>query len=127
MLHLYESLGWFKAPELRKIHAAEDWNELHHLLIMETLGGNRSWSDRFLGNHVALIYYWLLVLVYLFSPSVAYQFMELLEAHAVDTYSTFVAENRSLLMQLPAPQVAKSYYTSGDLYLCTSFLLTPCL
>jgi ubiquinol oxidase len=90
---------------------------------METLGGNRSWSDRFLGNHVALLYYWLLVLAYLFSPSVAYQFMELLEAHAVDTYSAFIAENRSLLIQLLAPEVAKSYCTSGDLYLCTFFFL----
>jgi ubiquinol oxidase len=34
VLHLYESLGWWRACELRKIHSAEDWNELHHLLIM---------------------------------------------------------------------------------------------
>jgi ubiquinol oxidase len=40
MLHLYESFGWWRAPELRKVHSAEEWNELHHLLIMETLGGN---------------------------------------------------------------------------------------
>lgn len=43
MLHLYESFGWFRAVELRKVHAAEDWNELHHLLIMESLGGNTQW------------------------------------------------------------------------------------
>lgn len=110
---------------------------------MESLGGNRLWSDRFLGYHVAIAYYWALVLVYLGSPRIAYQFMELLEAHgefssahcsiyslrrthiaprpaftAVDTYTTFVAENRSRLAALPAPQVAKSYYKSGDLYLC---------
>ncbi|KAG7351391.1 alternative oxidase-domain containing protein [Nitzschia inconspicua] len=121
MLHLYESLGWFRACELRKVHAAEDWNELHHLLIMESLGGNRRWSDRFLGYHVAIVYYWVLVLVYLGSPRIAYQFMELLEAHAVDTYTTFINENRSRLAALPAPKVAKSYYTSGDLYLFDDF------
>ena len=32
-------------------------------------------------------------------------------------YSTFVAENRERLSELPAPSVATSYYSSGDLYL----------
>lgn len=85
MLHLYESLGWWREPSLREIHYAEEWNELHHLLIMETLGGDKRWSTRFLGYHVAIGYYWLLILTYLYSPRVAYQFMELLESHAVDT------------------------------------------
>jgi len=124
MLHLYESFGWFRAVELRKVHAAEDWNELHHLLIMESLGGNRQWSDRFLGYHVALAYYWFLVAVYLGSPRIAYQFMELLEAHAVDTYSTFVNENRERLKQLPPPAVASGYYRLGDLYLFDDFMTT---
>lgn len=35
MLHLYESFGWWRGVELRKIHNAEEYNELHHLLIME--------------------------------------------------------------------------------------------
>lgn len=38
VLHLYETFGWWHASELRKVHFAEDWNELHHLLIMESLG-----------------------------------------------------------------------------------------
>ena len=29
MLHLYESFGWWRGPELRKVHNAEEWNELH--------------------------------------------------------------------------------------------------
>jgi hypothetical protein len=34
MLHLYESLGWWRAgAELRKVHFAEEWNELHHLQV----------------------------------------------------------------------------------------------
>jgi len=122
MLHLYESFGWFRAVELRKVHAAEDWNELHHLLIMESLGGNSKWSDRFLGYHTAFAYYWFLVVVYLGSPRIAYQFMELLEAHAVDTYTTFVQENRETLRNLPPPAVAASYYRKGDLYLFDDFM-----
>jgi len=32
ILHLYESLGWWRAGgELRRLHFAEEWNELHHL------------------------------------------------------------------------------------------------
>ena len=41
VLHLYESLGWLRAASMRKVHNAEEWNELHHLLIMESLGGDR--------------------------------------------------------------------------------------
>ena len=121
MLHLYESLGWWRAVELRKVHTAQEWNELHHLLIMESLGGNSRWSDRFMAYHVAIAYYWLLNIVFLFSPRIAYQFMELLECHAVDTYSTFIRENRKRLKELPAPSVARSYYSLGDLYLFDDF------
>ena len=28
----------------RQVHFAESWNELHHLLIMESLGGNERWA-----------------------------------------------------------------------------------
>ena len=89
---------------------------------MESLGGNSRWSDRFLGYHVAFAYYWFLVAVYLGSPRIAYEFMELLEAHAVDTYTTFVQENREVLRQLPPPSVASSYYKTGDLYLFDDFM-----
>lgn len=107
-------------------NACLDWNELHHLLIMESLGGNSLWSDRFLGYHAAFVYYWALVITYLFSPRVAYQFMELLEAHAVDTYVTFCKENRDRLEQLPPPTVARSYYKDGDLYLFDDFQVSRC-
>ena len=33
--------------------------------IMEALGGDRLWFDRFLANHAALVYYWVLVGVFL--------------------------------------------------------------
>jgi ubiquinol oxidase len=41
VLHLYESLGWWRETSLRRVHSAEEWNELHHLLIMESLGANK--------------------------------------------------------------------------------------
>ena len=46
---------------------------------------------------------------------------KLLESHAVDTYSTFLKENKEKLLELPAPAVAKSYYLSDDLYLFDDF------
>lgn len=32
------------------------------------------------------MYYWVLVVIFIFSPALAYNFSELIEAHAVDTY-----------------------------------------
>ncbi|KIZ00464.1 Alternative oxidase 4, chloroplastic/chromoplastic [Monoraphidium neglectum] len=59
LLHFYESLGFWRAgAELRKVHFAEEWNELHHLQIMESLGGDLLWFDRFVAEHAALAYYW---------------------------------------------------------------------
>ncbi len=40
--------------DVRKIHFAEEWNELHHLQIMESLGGDIRWLDRFLARHSAI-------------------------------------------------------------------------
>jgi ubiquinol oxidase len=121
MLHLYESFGWCRQPELRKIHYAEEYNELHHLLIMETLGGNSRWRDRFLGYHVAFAYYWAVNVLFLFTPKAAYEFMELLESHAVDTYGTFYKENEERLKSLPAPTIALSYYKADDPYMFDDF------
>ncbi len=36
----------------------EEWNELHHSQIMEALGGDQLWIDRFAAQHAAIIYYW---------------------------------------------------------------------
>lgn len=122
MLHLYESLGWWRAgAELRKVHFAEEWNELHHLQIMEALGGDLKWVDRFVAEHAAVLYYWVLVAIYLISPSASYQFMELVEGHAADTYTEFAEQNREALQQIPPPLVALNYYKSGDLYLFDEF------
>lgn len=34
-----------------------------HLRVMESLGGDTRWSDRFFARHAAIIYYWVLVVV----------------------------------------------------------------
>ena len=121
MLHLYESIGWWRiGASVKRIHFAEEWNELHHLLIMEALGGDRKWIDRFMAGHSAIVYYWVLIVMWLISPTLAYNFSELIEAHAVDTYGQFVDENADLLKSLPAPLVARRYYTQ-DLYLYDEF------
>lgn len=188
ILHLYESLGFWRAgADLRRVHFAEEWNELHHLQvrgsskhsnaahtwfctslvllwawfdvciavahavlsyiihsqvishgpaavcrgqvplcglssrlkesadlkplclcaaschavsssaaccavlccaqIMESLGGDQLWFDRFLAEHAAILYYWVLIVMYLLSPKNAYAFSELVEWHATDTYT----------------------------------------
>lgn len=53
---------------------------------MESLGGDQLWIDRFMAQHAAIVYYWILVLLFVVSPQLAYNFSELIEAHAVDTY-----------------------------------------
>lgn len=122
MLHLYETLGWWRVgAEVRKVHFAEEWNEMHHLKIMESLGGDLEWRDRFFGQHAAFFYYWILNLMFLISPKVAYNFSELIEMHAVDTYGQFVDENEKLLKNLPPPPVAVDYYESEDLYMYDEF------
>ncbi|WIA18851.1 hypothetical protein OEZ85_003529 [Tetradesmus obliquus] len=118
ILHLYESLGFWRAgAELRKVHFAEEWNELHHLQIMESLGGDQLWFDRFIAQHAALLYYWVLIVIYLFSPKLAYAFSELVELHAADTYEQFVESNQEALAALPPPLVAAAYYRNEDLYM----------
>lgn len=122
ILHLYESLGFWRAgAELRKIHFAEEWNEMHHLQIMESLGGDQMWFDRFLAEHSALLYYWLLIFFYLVNPKVAYNFMQRVEHHASDTYSVFLEQNKDILAKIPPPTVAVHYYRNKDLYLFDEF------
>ena len=47
-----------------------------------------------------------------FMPDIA---AELIEAHAVDTYSQFLDENEEALRKLPPPRVAKLYYEADDM------------
>ncbi|MEO0350416.1 MAG: alternative oxidase [Cyanobacteria bacterium P01_A01_bin.15] len=121
VLHLYETLGWWRQIDWLKVHFAESWNELHHLLIMEALGGSDQWIDRFLARHVALLYYWIIVGIYIVSPRSAYHFMELVEEHAYASYDKFLTTDEAALKQRSAPQVALRYYRDGDLYMFDEF------
>jgi ubiquinol oxidase len=121
VLHLYETLGWWRKVDWLKVHFAESWNELHHLLIMEELGGDKFWLDRLLARTVALLYYWIVAALYVVSPDSAYHFMELVEGHAYRTYNKFLKENTAELKAQPAPQIAIDYYRDGDLYLFDEF------
>ena len=105
ILHLYETMGWWKvSTDLRRMHSEEEYNETEHLHIMEILGGNRYYVDRFVASHSAILYYIGLLLLFLVSPETSYKFSELLENHAVDTYDQFIEENEELLKRLPVPQ-----------------------
>lgn len=121
VLHMYESFGWWRRADYLKVHFAESWNEMHHLLIMEELGGNAWWFDRFLAQHIAIFYYLMTVFMYALSPRMAYHFSECVESHAFETYDKFVKSHGDELRKLPAPEVAVRYYTEGDLYLFDEF------
>ena len=60
VLHLQETFG-ARGPERTermRVHYAEADNELHHLLIMEALGGNSSAVGRGVAHTMAFFYYW---------------------------------------------------------------------
>ena len=114
MLHLYETLGfWRRSSDVKRIHFAEEWNEFNHLLIMESLGGDQQWWVRFVAQHSAILYYFVLCHLWALSPSLAYKFSELLESHAVNTYGGFLNENEELLKELPPSIAAIEYYSLG--------------
>jgi ubiquinol oxidase len=121
VLHLYETLGLWRKADWIKVHFAESWNELHHLLIMEALGGNKNWIDRLLAKSAALVYYWIVVVIYLIQPKAAYHFMELVEEHAYHSYDEYLTAEEQYLKLQPAPEVALKYYRDGDLYLFDEF------
>ncbi|CAI9292492.1 unnamed protein product [Lactuca saligna] len=121
VLHMYETFGWWRRSEYLKVHFAESWNEMHHLLIMEELGGNAWWFDRFLAQHIAIFYYFMTVFMYMLSPRMAYHFSECVEGHAFETYDKFIKEKGDELKKIPPSKVAVKYYTEEDLYLFDEF------
>lgn len=115
MLHLYETLGfWRRSAEIKRIHFAEELNEYRHLLIMESLGGDQRWWVRALAQHSAIFYYIVLCLLWAVSPTLSYRFSELLETHAVNTYSVFLDNNEEELKKLPPSFAAVEYYCFGS-------------
>lgn len=117
VLHFYETIGRWRKANYLKIHFAESWNELHHLLIMESLGGADRWFDRFVAQHVSVAYYWIVVFLYLYNPTFAYNLNHAVEEHAFLTYDQFLKDHGEELKKHPAPAIAKEYYSDGDLYM----------
>lgn len=115
MLHVYETIGfWRRSADMKRIHFAEEMNEFNHLLIMESLGGDQRWWVRFLAQHSAIVYFIGLCVLWALSPTLSYKFSELLESHAVNTYSQFLDENEDQLKDLPPSLAAIDYYALGS-------------
>jgi len=123
VLHLRETFG-DRDPNLgekMRTHYAEADNELHHLLIMESLGGNSSVIDRTLAQTMAFGYYWYVTAVYAVSEQAAYHLSELIEDHAYNTYSKFLSEHEAMLKGLPVPSIARKYYIEDNPFMFDQF------
>ena len=125
-LHFYETIGQWRNAKYLKLHFAESINELHHLMIMEELGGADLWFDRFLAQHLACGYYAFVLGLFFVNPILAYNFNHAIEEHAYQTYAQFLIDNEEKLKALPAPQVALDYYRDGDLYMFDAFQIDTC-
>jgi len=123
VMHLRETFG-SRDPgdgDRMRTHYAEADNELHHLLIMESLGGNSSAVDRTLAQTMAFTYYWYVIAVYSVSEQAAYHLSELIEDHAYNTYNTYLTREEAKLKTLPVPDIAREYYERQDPYLFDKF------
>lgn len=127
VMHLRETFGEREPgdSERMRTHYAEADNELHHLLIMESLGGNSSVVDRTIAQTMAFFYYWYVVGVYAFSEQAAYHLSELIEDHAYNTYNAFLQKNEAELKKLPVPAIARKYYEQDNPFLFDLFCTVP--
>ena len=123
VMHLRETFGDRKPgdSERMRTHYAEADNELHHLLIMESLGGNSSAVDRTLAQTMAFFYYWYVTVVYSFSEPAAYHLSELIEDHAFNTYDGFLRDHGPKLKGMPVPDIARKYFERDDPFLFDQF------
>jgi len=127
VMHLRETFGE-RTPgdsERMRTHYAEADNELHHLLIMEELGGNSSVVDRTVAQTMAFFYYWYVTAVYAVSEQAAYHLSELIEDHAYNTYDKFLGEHEARLKGLPVPEIARKYYERDNPFLFDLFCTVP--
>jgi ubiquinol oxidase len=123
VMHLRETFGDrqdFMSQKMRT-HYAEADNELHHLLIMESLGGNSSVVDRTIAQTMAFGYYWYVVAIYSINEAAAYHLSELIEDHAYNTYSKYLKEHEAMLKSLPVPPIARKYYVDDNPFLFDLF------
>jgi ubiquinol oxidase len=123
VMHLRETFGdrTESLSDRMRTHYAEADNELHHLLIMESLGGNASIIDRTLAQTMAFGYYWYVVVVYMVSDQAAYHLSELIEDHAYETYDNYLRNYAEQLKALPVPAIATKYYVEDNPFLFDLF------
>ena len=84
-----------RGPEhlyLMKEHFDQAVNETEHLEYMEARAAQPCYIDRFVAEHLVLIY-WVNVVYYWISPRNAYHLSYEVEIHAAETYSKFLALN----------------------------------
>ncbi len=115
--NIYEKFGLVRQGDALKMHFLESWNEFNHLLIMETLEGDRYWYDRLLARSITVVYYWILVLICIVNPQEIYGLIELVSRHAYDDYSEFLDECEQELIIRPAPPLVLEYIHTGVLFL----------
>jgi ubiquinol oxidase len=113
VLHFYETMRWFHRKEYIKLHFAENWNELHHLLIMEELAGKQLFIDRIIAQTMSIGYFIYSVLLYLLAPAVAYDLSRRVEMHAYHSYDKYIRDHQEELKKLPPSRIAKEYYESS--------------
>lgn len=123
VMHLRETFGerYDSMSERMRTHYAEADNELHHLLIMESLGGNSNFIDRTVAQTMAFFYYWYVIVIYAWNEPAAYHLSELIEDHAFDTYSKFTANYEERLKNEPVPDIARKYYERDNPFLFDLF------
>ncbi|KAL3944512.1 MAG: hypothetical protein SGBAC_001433 [Bacillariaceae sp.] len=118
-LHLQETFGvrYENMSDRMRTHYAEADNELHHLLIQESLGGNSNPVDRILAQTMAFGYYWYVIAIYTWNEAAAYHLSELIEDHAFNTYSNFLQNHGDFLKTKPVPTIARKYYEQENPFL----------
>lgn len=123
VMHFRETFGerYDSMSDRMRTHYAEADNELHHLLIMESLGGNSNIIDRTLAQTMAFGYYWYVIVVYIWNEPAAYHLSELIEDHAFNTYSKYTAEHGERLKTQPVPDIARKYYEVDNPFLFDLF------
>jgi ubiquinol oxidase len=123
VLHLKETFGerYPSMSERMRTHYAEADNELHHLLIMEELGGNHALPDRILAQSAAFVYYWYVIAIYVINEAAAYHLSELIEDHAYNTYDNFLKEYQDKLKSRQVPEIARKYYERDNPFLFDLF------
>lgn len=121
VMHLRETFGERDLGDKMRTHYAEADNELHHLLIMESLGGNSNVIDRTLAQTMAFVYYWYVIVVYIISEQAAYHLSELIEDHAFETYDGYLTQHADMLKKMPVPDIARKYYVEDNPFLFDLF------